>query len=115
MIYDYNDKNLAVAVTVKGTDSNYTFIPKLPSGSTFVWSEYVVTCEGRDSPLQFDPDYMFPVSLGDIEGELALVVTFPKETITNDIRESKIHWRVLIQGISDHLTTQILRGELQLI
>jgi len=94
MIKDFSDANLAIFAMARGTDGEYSFTPTLPDGSTFVWSDYTVVCEGRLAIKSETPDFMFPTSWEFDEFGL-IDILFPKTMITNSIREQKVYWRVL--------------------
>jgi hypothetical protein len=94
MIKNFSDANLDIFVMARGTDGEHSFRPTLENGSTFVWDQYTVVCEGRLAIANETADFTFPTSYEFDEFGL-IDIFFPKELIKTSIREGKVYWRVL--------------------
>jgi hypothetical protein len=114
MIIDFSDANKAIHGMERGTDDSYIFKPTLENGSTFVWGQYTVVCEGRLAIASALKNFNFPVSSIMVEGEPYVKIDFPKTIITTSIRESKVYWKVLATHLISTNTILLNYGELWL-
>ena len=98
---------------IKGTDRYYDIFAKEDSGSTFIWDDYVITAEGRYSTLSATPDFIFDVNKVDIDGTWYGRMVIPSIQITDSIRESRIHFKVIADKAGSKMV--ICYGEIWLL
>lgn len=80
---------------IKGTDRFYDIFAKEDTGSVFIWDDYTVTAEGRYSTLSTDADFTFAVNKINVDDTWYGRMTIPSIEITDSIRESRIHFKVI--------------------
>lgn len=114
MLKDLRDANMDIVVMHRGTDAEHKFVPILDSGSTFVWDQYDVVCEGRVAIANEKKNFLFPVSYAP-DDELNLVkVEFPKTIVTDYIRETRLYWKVIATHKVSGKSTVVKYGEIWL-
>jgi hypothetical protein len=115
MLRDFIDADLVILLMPRGTDYKYVYQTKLPNGSNFVWSQHTVVCEGRLAIARAEKNFTFPTSQVVVDGESFVQIEFPKELITDKIRENKVYWRVLATRNDEGAeTVELTRGEIWL-
>lgn len=107
---DIRDKNKDLITMFRGTDKTHKFIAK-----DFIWNQYNVTCEGRLSSASEVADFSFNITnYTDADGVELGMILFPKDVITNYIRETRFYWKVLATHKINLTTTVINYGEVML-
>lgn len=112
---DFFDGRKVLISQYRATDKYYDFVA-LPetSGSAFIWSNYVVTSEGRLASTSPKVNFVFPITTNIIDSQTIGRITFPSTLITEQIREDKIFWRVNATNISTGLVHVLVYGEIWL-
>lgn len=97
MIKDFRDANKDIIVLFRGTDSTHKFNYMNEDGSSFVGSDYNLSCECKVAywagKVYFSPAVQYV-----LDPELGLdyvEIDFPRTIISDNIRENTLYYRVL--------------------
>ena len=114
MLKDFRDGNKDLITMFKGTDKTHLFQFTEDSGSVFIWSNYMVTGEGRLYSSKVNKDFIFNVTKVTIDDQVFGSIVFPSSIITSNIRENRVYWKVLAQNITTGQIQVINYGEILL-
>jgi hypothetical protein len=114
MLKDFRDGNKDLITMFKGTDKTHLFQYTEDSGSVFIWSNYIVTAEGRLYSSKQTKDFTFSVSKVVIDDQTYGSIVFPSSIVNTNIRENRIYYRVLAQNITTSEVKVINYGEILL-
>lgn len=115
MIKDFKDGNKDIITMFRGTDAYHLFRYVEPDGSTFLWDNYDLSCEGRIAILNEVKDFTFTIVKILIDADYWGQIKFPKDLVTASVRESKIYYRVVATHKTSEDSKVINYGEIWLL
>jgi hypothetical protein len=111
---DSGDKH--IISMVKGTDRTYDFYLKGENGSVFNWDGFTFYAEGRYSMMSAATDFVFDVQVvGPNDAERFGRITLPAIKLSNDIRESRVYFKVYCFHVNTGLKSVVAHGEIWLV